>query len=415
MVGNNKIAFLCHPYHRGGVTRWMVDAAEEFAHRGYETYFVTVDPVKHFFSAGGRPKLISLLERSLKKLKIIAVKVDLFFEFGTVDYKTHIYVSQILKSVPLGTPIILSDDIAVWNTSKILGDSYPIIGVLHSDEAYYYEVTKKYYQYLRSLVTVSWRIADKIKSNIVELNKPVSVIPCGIPIPIIVSKDEEPVKKIRLIWVGRVDEKQKRVSDLIKIASILKSKKIDFELEIIGNGPDSKYIEEQIIANSLASEIFNCGWLDSVNVFKRLANSDILILPSNYEGMPIIVIEALSMGCAVVASKVSGVEDLEEHPLSKKCLRLFPVGDISMAVKLIEEVADLDETSRRLSARQLAESEFSIQSCVSKYENVIDTCKVENPKSKFPNYAFSKIDKLLSDFRAILRYLKVNVLTLMKD
>ena len=55
-----RIAFLCHPYHRGGVTRWMADAAVAAARRGAQVWFVTIEPSKPFKSAGGREPMVEL-------------------------------------------------------------------------------------------------------------------------------------------------------------------------------------------------------------------------------------------------------------------------------------------------------------------------------------------------------------------
>jgi glycosyltransferase involved in cell wall biosynthesis len=53
------------------------------------------------------------------------------------------------------------------------------------------------------------------------------------------------------------------------------------------------------------------GWQSAEEIWTLLRESDVLLLPSNFEGMPVVVMEALSAGCAVVASRVSGIEDID--------------------------------------------------------------------------------------------------------
>jgi hypothetical protein len=98
-----------------------------------------------------------------------------------------------------------------------------------------------------------------------------------------------------------------------------------------------------------------------------MANADVLLLPSNFEGMPVAVMEALAAGCGVVATSVSGLEDYAAHPLTAHCYRTYPVGDVDGAVRAVGELLAADPELRSSSARALAESEFSIERCVARY------------------------------------------------
>src|ERR1700749_2838446 len=126
MSGKQRIAFLCHPYHRGGVTRWMADAAIAYAQKGLEVYFITVDPEKEFFSAKGRETLLQLLAEQKGIVKLVKVKAGSEFEFGTTEYRAYVY-QKLLAQLPPGTPVILSDDVAVWAAGASLHESCPII------------------------------------------------------------------------------------------------------------------------------------------------------------------------------------------------------------------------------------------------------------------------------------------------
>ncbi len=143
MSDKQKIAFLCHPYHRGGVTRWMADAAIACARNGHEVYFITVAPVKEFVSAKGRETLLQLLTGENNPVRIIKAAAGREFEFGTAAYRSYVY-KKLLAKLPPGTPVVPSDDMAVWDAAASLYESYPVIGVLHADESYYYKLAEKY-------------------------------------------------------------------------------------------------------------------------------------------------------------------------------------------------------------------------------------------------------------------------------
>jgi hypothetical protein len=106
------LAFVCHPYHRGGVTRWMVDAAVECARRRIPTWFVCPEPTREFLSAGGRPTVVSLLRRdgNLEMLRIVAPRVGWTYELGTGEYRALRYVTALRTAVPANVPVIVSDD-----------------------------------------------------------------------------------------------------------------------------------------------------------------------------------------------------------------------------------------------------------------------------------------------------------------
>jgi hypothetical protein len=101
MPNNMPIVFLCHPYHRGGVTRWMGDMAVECANNNIEVYVVTVDPVRPFLSAG-KETFVSLFQHH-KNIKVVSAKVDWRFEFGTVEHKSAVYAQLLQNHVPAGS------------------------------------------------------------------------------------------------------------------------------------------------------------------------------------------------------------------------------------------------------------------------------------------------------------------------
>jgi hypothetical protein len=84
--------------------------------------------------------------------------------------------------------------------------------------------------------------------------------------------------------------------------------------------------------------------------------------------MPITVMESLSLGCAVVASRVSGVEDYEHHPLADGCFWVHSVGDVAAATAAVQRASELDPAYRTTRARALATAEFSVERSVERYQ-----------------------------------------------
>ena len=98
----------------------------------------------------------------------------------------------------------------------------------------------------------------------------------------------------------------------------------DVKVGICGDGFLRPQLEAQIHALGLQKTVFLLGKFDSVTKF--LAAADLFILPSRWEGLPIALLEAMSAGLPVVATRVEGVDEVvvdQEHGL------LVPVGDVS--------------------------------------------------------------------------------------
>ncbi len=379
MSEQNRIAFLCHPYHRGGVTRWMADAAIDYAAKGYETYFITLQPKLEFYSGRGRETMMQLLTKKPNKVKIARAKVGREFEFGTPAFNAHTYKQLLLQNVPAGTPLIISDDPTVWRSACELSATYPVVAVLHADEAPYYQLAAQYYKQVAIFVCVSARVAANVRAKSPQIDtERIFTIPCGIHLPA-VQPAAANSNLLQLVYVGRITDYQKRSGDLAKVAELMKQKNIAFHLNIIGDGLETKVaLQKKIIESGLEQQVTFTGWLSQDKVHEYLVSSDVLLLTSDFEGMPISMMEGLAAGCGFVGTRVSGIEDYEHHPLAGDCFGVFEPGDIATAVERIQKIGAVPVETRKSAARKLAEEQFSMEICLSRYNAAIATIPVQS-------------------------------------
>ena len=86
--------------------------------------------------------------------------------------------------------------------------------------------------------------------------------------------------------------------------------------EIVGDGPLGPELRRQATEAGLGDRVAFTGWLEPEQFFARMAESDVLVVPSvvardgDRDGVPNVVLEALSCGTPVVASRVGAVPDL---------------------------------------------------------------------------------------------------------
>ncbi|WP_300351651.1 glycosyltransferase family 4 protein [Clostridium sp.] len=112
--------------------------------------------------------------------------------------------------------------------------------------------------------------------------------------------------KFLVIFIGRLTE-VKGIYNLVKIIKKIKyiNKKIEFL--ILGEGELREYLECEILKNKL-DNVKLLGFKE--NVGEYLFSSDLLIMPSNMEGIPITILEAISCGIPCVASNVGGIPEI---------------------------------------------------------------------------------------------------------
>lgn len=359
-----NIALICHPYHRGGVTSWMVDFFNLGVKNNSSISFVTLDPKEPFISAKDRPKILDLLDSNGL---IIKKEVDYKFELGLQNFKINTYRNLILNHVPKGSILIPSDDNNIWAACATVASEYIFCGVLHSDDAYYYKLYDQYKDYTAAMVSVSERIQKKL-ANLQNG----FVIPCGIPLDKFYFENS---KKKKIAWVGRLEEFQKRVSDIIPIATRILQNYPDWKFYIVGNGAEYEKLKMQIKDINLEDSIYLVGWKESEYIRQLLSESRILLQTSNFEGMSVAMMEALGSGCQILSTKVSGVEDLEVQVASKGIVETYPIGDIEKAFEGFQSLIQIENNGVARKANVLANSEFSIEACFRKYFKVFENLK----------------------------------------
>jgi glycosyltransferase involved in cell wall biosynthesis len=408
MQQHRAVAFVCHPYHRGGVTRWMADAAIHTAKSGWKVYFVTVTPRKTFRNAGGRETMYELLAPYKDILCIISEEVGYEFEFGTERYRAGIYSDLLQAHVPEGTAVVPSDDSATWAAVADVADKYKMIGVLHGDQNYYYDIAGKYAHQLSAAICVSGRIKKTLAVRYPAVSaEKTFMIPCGIEIE---ASDRVANKTgiTKLIFVGRLSDYEKRAQDVVTICGLLKEKKFSFHLDIVGNSEESKAEYSVMFEKAgVGDNVSFHGWQPAAKVHELLSKADILLLTSNSEGMPLVMMEALAAGCAFLGTRVSGIEDFEHHKYAEKCFGVYAVGDVRDAANKVVALSNIPMVERGVAAKEMANTEFGMEVCMHRYEQAIN--KVADITTTPVRLKIGTVEKLKSRLRAVLRNIKMSV------
>lgn len=111
----------------------------------------------------------------------------------------------------------------------------------------------------------------------------------------------------KILHIGRFSE-QKNHMGLLAAFAEFHDKYPKSELWLIGDGEKKKDIEGYVMENGLSSSVRLLGL--QADVYPYLNSADIFTLPSNYEGIPMTLIEAMGSALPIVATRVGGVPDM---------------------------------------------------------------------------------------------------------
>lgn len=166
-------------------------------------------------------------------------------------------------------------------------------------------------------------------------------------IPLIKSKRQ--VK--RILHVSMLNDYQKNVSGIITAIKELSSSRDDFELHIVGDGPDRAMLEE-LAGYLLNSKIFFHGRVDDPTLTSMMQNADFFVLNSRCETFSIVCAEALSAGIPVISTVCGGPEEF----VNKDCGVLIQPGEL---VSTIDFMLDNYEKYDPVKLHKRIENKFS--------------------------------------------------------
>ena len=117
---------------------------------------------------------------------------------------------------------------------------------------------------------------------------------------------------VELLCVGRLSSAKAQVL-LVQACAALRDEGLDFRLTLVGDGPDRGRIEQTIQKLNLGAHIQLTGSLNQVAVRAQFARADGFVLPSLAEGIPVVLMEAMSSGVPCISTPVNGIPELIQH------------------------------------------------------------------------------------------------------
>ena len=177
-------------------------------------------------------------------------------------------------------------------------------------------------------IIVNSRHFKKSLKEILNLNSTVIYNPAN---KIKLKRKKNNHKFLKLVNVGRLTDQKNHLLLLNAVKNL--DKKIDWKLNIIGQGNNILTIKNFIKKYKLTDNIKLLGY--KKNPIKYMADADLFVLTSNYEGLPNVLIEAQQIGLPIISTNCK--TGPKEILLNGKLGSLVPVGNVKKLTNKIED------------------------------------------------------------------------------
>ncbi|MDZ4666124.1 MAG: glycosyltransferase [Bacteroidota bacterium] len=237
----------------------------------------------------------------------------------------NISVSAIQVNVAFPAAMILSQFKDHFKVKHTLVEHWS--GYLHEDGNYKGLILKRYTKSCFKNVSKIWYVSEKQKQSLIEhdLKGDFELLYNAVDTSIFKLNRKDEKKKTTFLHVSSLVEREKNLNGTFKALKFLEDKNLEFELLIVGGNAES--IEQtKLLQQAIGVQnVTYLGYQTKENISSFMNWCDALLLFSHFEGMPVVVLEALACGLPVFASQVGQLP----HLIIDEFGRLSPVNDVN--------------------------------------------------------------------------------------
>lgn len=332
-----RIVFFDGTLMQGGAERVISILSKSMNEENYDVTVLLYYNEEIFYELDSNVKVVSVVEKTGTNNIVLNMKwIRLFFKRYAdivISFLAPFNMVAIVCNLGLKSPIIVADrnDPRKIPSNFIVRKVRDFLYLLADGVVLQTTHNKNYF---------SKRIQSKgiVIYNPVSLNEKKGIA-------------NQTIKTKRIVSVGRL-MKQKNQLLLLKAFKRVVSIRPEYTLTIYGEGPERSLLEKYILDNNMTNVVNLPGSVK--NVYDKIADAEIFVMSSNFEGMPNALIEAMCLGLACVSTKVSGATDLIQDGVNGD---LVDIGNEQALAEKIIRLIDEDERRRTyaLNAMQLNE------------------------------------------------------------
>ena len=300
----------------------------------------------------------------------MAIFIKLYYFIGSQYIKNEYGLPKLIHlhvSIPKGSFAVRLK--RKWKVPLVLTEHWSIYHKENRDSLSNSLLNKlnKIFQQVDALSTVSEHLLRSIqemfpikKSGVIS-----NVVDCELFVPQSVIN-----QKKQIIHISTLDESAKNFIGILRCIKEISKKRKDFELQVISEfqKPD---IEQYVIENELSDVVHFLGNKSEQQVAVQLSQADFLILFSNYENQPCVILEAFSCGKPVIATSVGGIPEIVTQDRGLLVPKQDEKALQSAILEMLETHSNYSESSTRAYALEHFSQEKIGQSFAEFYKSMV--------------------------------------------
>ena len=240
-----------------------------------------------------------------------------------INSNTHNYVEDQIKEL-LG--IIKKEDIslvvanlvipALYATQYLKPFNIPVIGVMHSNDEFYKGVITKFiHGNKKNQLSTAVSVSEYINTICTSQNTKTQLlnISCGTP-EVKNSTSPESQEILKVIYAGRLVVQQKQILKLTKAFCDASKVNSNLEFSIYGDGDKEQSIKVLIKDEKASKNVILFKAVPPCQIINKIQEHHVFTLMSDYEGMPIALMEAMACGVVPIClNEESGINEIIQH------------------------------------------------------------------------------------------------------
>lgn len=311
-----------------GLGRWGVEQYTRTVAQIYQEHHI---PVTIF------TKICNDAKKEKEKRSIVE------FDFDAKSYQENLI--DTIKEIAKRRPCFIQEN---WQSftlfasilaKKLFPGQITILSMIHNEFQRFQRIAELAGDEIDYVSAVSKDIVERLKqSGKIELDK---ILYKESPIEILPQTERyyeaERENPLRIAYGGRITKEQKRTHLLIPFMEKLIEKKVNFRLDMVGNGDYKEEFLNEVTNRKLDEHFCYLGLLENDKMLAFWQEHDIYINVSAYEGASLAMLEAMSTGCIPVVTEVSGTAEYIENGQNG-----FVCG-VNCVDKMAEKIQRLDD------------------------------------------------------------------------
>lgn len=377
------------PFHplRGGVGRVTDTLCKELQKRGYQVFYLNADWVAEERKKYKYPAPVTILPikniddaqcvisyrkyLTENKIDVVINQDALYVDFYNNVGDLPIKVISVIHNNPLMNYNHLLNDLLTLRNNSLLERMKRIVRCL-----LYLRVKKQLKEYIDKrfgniilssdkILMLSPYYVESLKKFGISVENKFDYVynPNSFPLQTSLFK-----KKKEIIYVGRLDNRSKKVGRLIKVWSKVGKKYPDWNLTIVGDGPDRNQLEVLKKKYQVGNLTFE-GFQSPIEYYKR---ASIICMTSSFEGFPMVLVEAMQFGCVPIA--FDSFEAIHDVIIPEKTGELVKPFKIKDYINKLSNLIDDDTKRTTMSdAASMYVARFDVKTIADRWEYILET------------------------------------------